>query len=425
MKNLVFITSNFPFGTSEPFPGAEIPFLQKEFNKIIIISQNAHSEQKHILPPDIKVYRYNTSTSFTGFLNLPFLILKNLILITGLFKGETGFRKRSGLSLRLTQKRFLLKKIIKSIQLRDHIRSILSAENISSKIVLYSYWLNSGAHAIGMLDYPKSIKIARAHGSDLYEEKTTTGYLPLLRFVVENLDSVFFISENGKNYFSSKTGKGKSELIVSRLGVPKPVNTDNVPFSGNDYKIVSCSNLVPLKRINLIIEALKLIDEDKEIHWVHFGSGILRKELEQLADEILGKKKNIRFEFRGYVPVDEIFKYYSSSHIDLFLNTSFTEGVPVSIMEAQSFGIPVIATDVGGVSEIVTEGTGFLLPADFMPEELAARIIHFMKMNSAEKSILRERVLSNWNQKFNATVNYPEFISVVNRIFETSTKQII
>jgi colanic acid/amylovoran biosynthesis glycosyltransferase len=147
--------------------------------------------------------------------------------------------------------------------------------------------------------------------------------------------------------------------------------------------------------------------------------------LEQLADEILGKKKNIRFEFRGYVPIDEIYKYYSSSHIDLFLNTSFTEGVPVSIMEAQSFGIPVIATDVGGVSEIVTEGTGFLLPADFMPEDLAARIIHFMKMNSAEKSILRERVLSNWNQKFNATENYPEFISVVNRIFETSTKQII
>ena len=44
--------------------------------------------------------------------------------------------------------------------------------------------------------------------------------------------------------------------------------------------------------------------------------------------------------------------------VDLFLTVSANEGIPVSIMEAQSFGIPVIATDVGGISEIVNNVNG-------------------------------------------------------------------
>ena len=67
----------------------------------------------------------------------------------------------------------------------------------------------------------------------------------------------------------------------------------------------------------------------------------------------------------GHYPNEELLRYYGSNHVDLFINTSSTEGVPVSIMEAQSFGIPVIATDTGGVKEVVTEGTGSLLPVDF------------------------------------------------------------
>ena len=57
-----------------------------------------------------------------------------------------------------------------------------------------------------------------------------------------------------------------------------------------------------------------------------------------------------------------------------------SEGIPVSIMEAQSFGTPVIATDTGGVKELVAPGTGFLLPVDFKPEDLAERIGLFLNM---------------------------------------------
>jgi len=293
---------------------------------------------------------------------------------------------------------------------------------VSSHVVFYSYWLNSGAHAIGMLDYSDSIKIARAHGSDLYEEKTDHGYLPMLRFVSENLNSIFFISEHGRNYFAEKTGSGKAELNLSRLGTTKPHFELFQPDSESDFIIVSCSNLIPLKRVHLIIESLSLIKADKRIRWIHFGTGPLREELGNLASRYLGSHKQIIFEFRGYVPNKDILDFYNYNHVSLFINTSYTEGLPVSIMEVQSFGIPVIATDTGGVGEIVHAGTGFLLPVDFKPDDLAQKISIVMNMLPLEMESLRSNIILNWHRNFNAASNLPEFIRMVNRIFDTSLK---
>jgi len=48
------------------------------------------------------------------------------------------------------------------------------------------------------------------------------------------------------------------------------------------------------------------------------------------------------------LPHNDVLNYYASNPVDVFINTSSSEGLPVSIMEAMSFGIPVIATNVGG-----------------------------------------------------------------------------
>ena len=77
--------------------------------------------------------------------------------------------------------------------------------------------------------------------------------------------------------------------------------------------------------------------------------------LKNLAKES-GVDRNIRF--IGWIDdVNEIF-----SMIDLFVLPSLSESLPVSIIEAMSFGIPVVATDVGGVPEIVADGeTGYII----------------------------------------------------------------
>jgi colanic acid/amylovoran biosynthesis glycosyltransferase len=67
----------------------------------------------------------------------------------------------------------------------------------------------------------------------------------------------------------------------------------------------------------------------------------------------------------GNVENSKILDFYSENYVDLFINFSEFEGVPVSIMEAQSAGIPVLATKVGGTSEIVSSDNGFLVEKHF------------------------------------------------------------
>ena len=95
--------------------------------------------------------------------------------------------------------------------------------------------------------------------------------------------------------------------------------------------------------------------------------------------------------------------------MDAFLNVSSSEGIPVSIMEVQSCGIPVIATAVGGVREIVGEKTGVLLSANPSETDIA-NAISSVTGNDIERSFqFREAIRAHWRKRFNAYTNYRAF----------------
>ena len=102
---------------------------------------------------------------------------------------------------------------------------------------------------------------------------------------------------------------------------------------------------------------------------------------------------------------EEIFEFYQKEHVNLFVSLSAVEGVPVSIMEAISFGIPVLSTDVGGCKEIVTEKTGILIPLETEMQEIAKLITEF---RDSPKNTLKFRkgVRQFWEQHFDAEKNY-------------------
>jgi len=416
MKTLVLITSQFPFGTSESFLESEFPFLNSNFDKIIIIAQNVSAQRTRIIPERVTIYRYNPSTSFSEFLRLPILILLNFKIIFDVLHEEIGFRKTAGSPLVIRNILLLFKKAVKALQLRDYIKFKLLEEDISRNIVFYSYWLKTGAHAISLLEYGNSIKISRTHGSDLYEEKTASGYLPLMNFSSKKLNAIFFTSKHGRDYFSAKVKYESGRFYISRLGVNRP---GTIGVKGNrpdEYVVVSCSNLISLKRIERIIYALESVHINKEISWLHFGDGVLRNELETLAKMKLGSLSRIKYRFMGHYPNNELLEFYRHNKVDLFINTSSTEGIPVSIMEAQSFGIPVVATDTGAVTEIVVEGTGSLFPVDFKTVDLAHLIEHYANLPDREYDIIRMNAIRNWEANYNAISNYNNFISKVNSI---------
>lgn len=248
-------------------------------------------------------------------------------------------------------------------------------ENCSSQesIVLYSYWMYEVAYLAARLKehFPYCKFVTRCHGYDLYEERHRNGYLPYRSFIMGKADAIFAISNQGKQYLhDTYAGKFDPKITLARLGTIRLYEVDLQTPKPKKISIVSCSNLIPLKRVDRIISTLSKATE--EIEWVHFGDGTEDKLLKEQAKNL---PPNVSYRFMGRLLNKEIQKYYSTHRITAFVNVSKTEGVPVSIMEAQSYAIPVIATDVGGTEEIVINGkNGVLLNKDFTDEQLLCAI---------------------------------------------------
>ena len=182
----------------------------------------------------------------------------------------------------------------------------------------------------------------------------------------------------------------------------------------NNFKrVVSCSNIIPIKQLHIIVQALSQI-ETSNIEWIHFGDGPLMEELQEEISRLLFHKLNITFRFEGRVSNTKVIEYYSHNQVDCLLNVSLSEGIPVSMMEAMSFGIPVIGTNVGGVSEIIEhEKNGLLLSPTPSKEEVAAAIERFCSLSLDEVQTMRTNAYTTWNTKFNAQKNYKAFIEQI------------
>jgi len=270
----------------------------------------------------------------------------------------------------------------------------------------YSYWCNDSALALSLIQKsePGVRTVSRIHGWDVYFEPSKYNYLPYRLWISENLTAIFSISQKGVDYCRNNWKiNNKSVINLSRLGVNEGVFLKEDPSL---FLLVSCSNLISLKRIDLLVKSLSLIQF--KLKWVHFGDGEKINELLVLSNEIL--KENIDFEYKGRVENNLVLDYYKNSKPSLFINLSSSEGVPVSIMEAMSFGIPAIATNVGGTSEIVNDENGFLIEAHPNAQTVADKIIKYYNLRLDEKNIKREFAYTTWKSKYNAEKNYSSFI---------------
>ena len=297
--------------------------------------------------------------------------------------------------------------------LEEKVSEIINSNDLKKEeILFYSYWFREGAYAGINLKRKNIIKkvISRAHGYDVFLERE---YQPLKKEILKEIDTLYPCSKKNEIYLKEKYSSYVEKIRYSYLGT-KNKNIFEIKDKGNIINLVSCSNTIPLKRVNLIIEGLenlsvKLI-EKYSIIWTHFGDGTEQKNIVKLAKD---KLKNISFNFMGRVPNEEVLKFYKENDIYIFLHMSSTEGLPVSMMEGQSFGIPIIATDVGGVSEIVNKKTGILLSSNPEIKEITQAIEKMINLSDEEYKEYQKNSYNNWRENFNAEKNYLKFIEEI------------
>jgi glycosyltransferase involved in cell wall biosynthesis len=85
-------------------------------------------------------------------------------------------------------------------------------------------------------------------------------------------------------------------------------------------------------------------------------------------------------------------------------------------MEALSFGVPVIATNVGGTSDLVSHRVGQLVDPDMNAEEMAAVIDSFLGLEESEIVKIRQNARSVYEEKVSAAINYPAFYKILEKV---------
>ena len=162
----------------------------------------------------------------------------------------------------------------------------------------------------------------------------------------------------------------------------------------SDPLVLCISNLNAQKRIDVLLDAFRIVSKNhSRARCVILGSGPLESKLRTKTVELGLAGKVI---FKGHV--SDVRSYLEVA--DLFVLSSDKEGLPLSLGEAMAYGVPCIATDVGGNKEIVSHGQTGLLVKPGSPEQLA-EAIEYLLAHPEERSRMgvnaRRRVQEHFN----------------------------
>lgn len=400
MKILLLLTALFPYDSGEEFLTEEVKHI-RGFDRVLVCPCNLKEKSavtKEL--PDfaecVPLRRTDSGKSvYIKLLTRPY-VLAEIATLTREGRFSSG---------RLHEMLFFLKKA------QELYEALVQSKRFdcADEVTIYSYWFYDAAAAGALFaDYlrkrgVKVTQVSRAHGFDIHEERAEYCYLPMRRFLLSRVDRLFPCSQNGAETIIGRYPEYAAKIHPALLGTAdygeKPGSREH------GLQILSCSYMVPVKRLHLIIQALK--QADFPANWTHIGSGPLEKEIKELAASL---PENVQTHFTGQMDNAAVMNYYKANAVSAFLNVSSSEGIPVTVMEACSFGVPVIATDVGGTREAVTDGiNGYLLPKDFSPEELLAKLRKLRDMPEDEYNRLCAGSRGIWADKFDAAYNYERF----------------
>jgi glycosyltransferase involved in cell wall biosynthesis len=146
-------------------------------------------------------------------------------------------------------------------------------------------------------------------------------------------------------------GLGAREIVV----VPNPVSSPLGAFAGERSGVLYVGRLSPEKGLDVLVHALQGLT-GMELHVA--GEGPLRKELEALALRL-----GVAATFWGWLDPDRVASLMGSAAILCMPSTCY-ENCPSAVLEAMSAGLPVVASDLGGLTELLDDGRcGLLFPA--------------------------------------------------------------
>ena len=232
-------------------------------------------------------------------------------------------------------------------------------------------------------------------------------------FSIKKSDIVVTPSKHLKNFILNLGFKNKIEIINNGVFIPEE-NT-NI-FTNDQINITIVSRLVSHKNIEKIIKAISDLNSPL-INLNIIGDGPELNQLQKISLESNNKDNII---FHGKLNRDEIDHIFLNS--DIYIQASNYEGLPHSLLEAMSYGIPVLCTPVGECKEILgNEDRGYILDLPVSKNNIKSKISEII----GEKDIANkkgERGKDFINEKYNLTNSFNLYKNLFTRLLEEEYK---
>jgi len=366
-----------PKGTRESFIIPEVNELINQGNEVVVVPM--HPKGNVI---NLEVNPFIKSAKVTGILSLIILIRSVIVMIQNPKKViKILFQVFKSRSPGILLKNLMV--IPKGLWLSQVARS-WGADHI------HSHWSSTTSTLAMITSEISGISWSfTAHRWDIVENN-------LLEQKVNSAKFIRFISKSGYEIaldYNIDLLEKKSKII--HMGIVVPGNNflknsiDNTD-EGCDIKLICPANLIPVKGHEYLIRAIKkLEDKGYKVKLLIAGKGHLKESLEQLVINL-----NIldSISFLGQLSHENLLNLYKNRQVDAMilpsvdLGNGLHEGIPVSLMEAMGYGIPVISTHTGGIPELIKNKAGILVPPKNI-KALSDAIEQLIVNNSLRKTL--------------------------------------
>jgi N-acetyl sugar amidotransferase len=420
-ETLVLFVADYPNPKGEPFLEEELKIIAPLYKRVFLI-QTSHTDFDSattlFLPSNVHVFALDRSkpisvfNKWKGFFTFSFLYQ----LFLAKFKHKATFSLP------------LLKLInyysTSSVETIEFLQRFIRQEEIDLKNTLfYAYWCDEHTFALAKMKQKFSDFefVTRVHGWDLYFERHTEKFLPYREFIFKYARTIFPISKDGRRYlFNKRLCSHPEKVITSFLGVqpikqnPNYQQIEKISSVTKTWKILTLSHINHVKRLDKLVDALSQLPDDFHVEWHHIGWGepAFEMDFKQFVKNTIKDHSNVKVIFHGMFSKSQVQSFLENQPIDVVVNCSDTEGIPVSLMEAASASIPVIAFNVGGVPAIILNNyNGILLDSSLQNPNMLLRdaLVSFFTLPFAERWKMSQHAKKLWETEFNVTTNFNQF----------------
>lgn len=272
----------------------------------------------------------------------------------------------------------------------------------------YTFWLDAATAGLRAA-WAHTPIVSRAHGGDLFAEAHGWSSIPYQREALSACDLTASVSQVGARYLRAKFPDRAPQIVVRTLGI-RDLGAVAEPADTSAIRLLSVSSVDGNKRVDLIARvAAHLSCRGRWVQWTHIGAG---PNLDQVRAFIAASPPNMQSRLLGQIPPSEVHRELLSGGYHAFLNLSLSEGAPVSLMEAQCVGIPVVATRVGGSPEVCPPELNELVCPDTDVQSIAAAVERAVVRDAGQRLARRE----HWSATYNQATTYQRWSQELNQM---------